>query len=67
MTSSRMSQTIGVLLLYHLLGLLDGGAMAGLFEAVIDEGLEELECHLLGKTALVQLQFGPTTMTERPE
>ena len=31
--------------------------MAALFEAVIDERLEELERHLLGKTALVQLQF----------
>src|SRR5260370_2677267 len=44
-----------VLLLHQFLGLLDGGAMAALLEAVIDEGLEELQRHLLGKTALVQL------------
>ena len=48
----------GLLHLDHLFGLLDGGAVAGLLEAVIDEGLEELERHLLGKTALVQLQLG---------
>ena len=47
----------GLLQLDHFLGLLDGGAVAGLFEPVIDEGLEELERHLLGKTALVQLQL----------
>ncbi len=47
----------GLLQFDHFLGLLDGGAVAGLFEAVIDEGLEELERHLLGKTALVQLQL----------
>ena len=48
----------GLLHLDHFLGLLDGGAVAGLLEAVIDEGLEELERHLLGKAALVQLQLG---------
>src|SRR6187402_29007 len=41
----------------HLFGLLDGGAVSGLFQAVIDEGLEEFERHLLGETALVELQF----------
>ena len=48
----------GILLLHQFLGLLDGGAVAALFEAVIDEGLEELERHLLGKTALIELQLG---------
>ena len=48
----------GLLHLDHLFGLLDGGAVAGLFETVIDEGLEELERHLLGQAALVQLQLG---------
>ena len=48
----------GLLHLDHLLGLLDGGAVAGLLEAVIDEGLEELERHLLGQAALVQLELG---------
>src|SRR5215467_2765525 len=48
----------GLLLLHHFLGLLDGGAVAGLLETVIDERLEELERHLLGKSALVQLQLG---------
>src|SRR5713226_6646354 len=47
----------GFLLLDHFLGLLDGGAMALRFELVIDERLEELERHLLGQTALVELQF----------
>src|SRR5713101_10102605 len=47
-----------VLLLHQFLGLLDGGAMAALLEAVINERLEQLERHLLGKTALVQLQLG---------
>ena len=48
----------GLLQLHHLLGLLDGGAVAGLLQAVVDEGLEQLERHLLGQAALVQLQFG---------
>src|SRR5215469_13795886 len=47
-----------ILLLDEFLGLLDGGAMAALLEAVIDEGLEQLERHLLGKTALVETQIG---------
>src|SRR2546430_12561961 len=46
----------GFLLLDHLLGLLDGGAMALRFELVIDERLEELERHLLRQTALMELQ-----------
>ena len=48
----------GFLHLNHLFGLLDGGAVAGLLEAVVDEGLEELERHLLGQAALVQLEVG---------
>src|SRR3984957_10697105 len=48
----------GLLHLDHLFGLLDGGAVAGLLQTVIDEGLEEFERHLLGETALVQLQLG---------
>ena len=47
-----------VLLLDHFLGLLDGGAVALRFEAVIDERLEQLERHLLRQAALMQLQFG---------
>ena len=46
-----------LLLLDHFLGLLDGGAVALGFELVIDEGLEKLERHFLGQTALVELQF----------
>src|SRR5271170_4381134 len=42
----------------ELLGLLDRGAMARGFQAVIDERLEQLERHLLRQAALVQLQFG---------
>ncbi len=48
----------GTLQLDHLLCLLDGGDETSLFELVVDERLEELERHLLGKTALVQLQLG---------
>ena len=48
-----------VLLLDQFLGLLDGGAMAALFQAMIDERLEQLQRHLLGQAALVQLQFRP--------
>ena len=48
----------GILLLDQFLRLLDGGAMAALFEAVIDERLEQLERHLLRQTALVQLELG---------
>ncbi len=44
--------------LHHFLGLLDGGAVAGLLQAVIDERLEQLERHLLGQAALVQLELG---------
>ena len=47
----------GLLQFDHFLGLLDGGAVAGLFEPVIDEGLEQFERHLLGQAALVQLEF----------
>src|ERR1019366_4386828 len=47
-----------ILLLDQLLGLLGGGAVAALLEAVINERLEELERHLLGKAALVQAQLG---------
>ncbi len=48
----------GFLELDHFLGLLDGGAVAGLLKAVIDEGLEELEGHLFRKAALVELELG---------
>ena len=46
------------LLLHHFFGLLDGGAVPGLFQPVIDERLEQFQRHLLGQTALVQLEFG---------
>ena len=48
----------GFLRFDELLRLLDGGAMAGSFQPVIDERLEKLEGHLLRQTALMQLQFG---------
>src|SRR5260370_14030692 len=47
----------GFVLLDHFLDLLNGGAVAVGFELVIDEGLEEFERHLLGQTALVELQL----------
>ena len=47
-----------LLLLDHLFRLLDGGAVSGLFQPVINERLEQFQSHLLGQTALVQLEFG---------
>ena len=58
-TSSRASQTSGVSRLDHLLGAFHRRHVALFHEAVVDEGLEELEGHLLGKTALVEPQVGP--------
>ena len=49
---------LGTLFLDHLLSALDGRDQATLFELVVDEGLEELERHLLGEPALVQAQLG---------
>src|SRR6266702_493389 len=46
------------LLLHELLGRLDGGGDAPLLELAKDEGLEELEGHLLGQPALVELEVG---------
>jgi hypothetical protein len=53
-----MSQTSGFSFLDQLLGALDRGDQAALFELVVDERLEQLERHLLGQTALVQAQLG---------
>ncbi len=50
---------LGGLALDHLLGAFHRRHVALVHEAVVDEGLEELECHLLGKTALVEPQVGP--------
>ena len=47
----------GLLPLDHFLGRLDGGALAGLLQPVIDERLEELKRHLLRQPALVQLEL----------
>ena len=48
----------GLLLLDHLLRLLDGGAMSGLLQPVIDKRLEQLQRHLLRQAALLQLELG---------
>src|SRR5207302_1915323 len=48
----------GLLLLDHLLGLLDRGAMARGLQLVVNEGLEKLQSHFLGQTALVEPEFG---------
>src|SRR4051812_16515189 len=42
----------------ELLGGLDRADQALLLELVVDEGLEELESHLLRQTALIELQLG---------
>ena len=49
---------LGLLLLDQLLRLLDGGREALGIEPRIDERLEQLERHLLGQAALLQLEFG---------
>ncbi len=41
----------------HLAGLLDRRRVALFLELVVDEWLEQLECHLLWQTTLMQLQF----------
>src|SRR5216684_7132560 len=46
-----------LLLLDHLFGLFDGGAVPLRFELVINERLEELERHFLRQTALVELEL----------
>ena len=48
---------LGLLLLDELLRLLDGRGIALRVEARIDEGLEQLQRHLLRQAALMQLQF----------
>src|SRR5690606_2731415 len=42
--------------LHHLLGSLDGCGKTTTLELAEDEGLEQLQRHLLGQTALVQLE-----------
>ena len=44
-------------LLDHLLGALDRGHMAALFELVVNKRLEQLEGHLFRQSALMQAQF----------
>ena len=62
------SRPLRLLLLDQGLGLLDVVDDILLDQLLHDEGLVELERHLGGKTALVELQLGTgTTMTERPE
>ena len=58
---------LGALALHDLLGALHRLGDALLDQLVDDERLEQLERHRLRQAALVQLQLGPTTMTERPE
>jgi len=45
-------------LLDHLLGALDGRDVALFLQLVVDEGLEQLQRHLLGQAALMQPQLG---------
>src|SRR5690606_23800305 len=47
---------LGTLFFDHLLRRLDSVDETALFQLVVDERLEQLECHLLRKTALMQLQ-----------
>src|SRR5687768_13798661 len=43
------------LALHHFFGALYRGGVTILFQTVVNERLEKLECHLLGKAALVEL------------
>src|SRR5438876_9121143 len=45
------------LLLDHFFGLLNGRAVAGLLQPVIDKWLEQLQSHLLRQSTLVQLEL----------
>ena len=56
-------------LVHQLFGHLDGGGVALGHQLMENEGLEELQGHLLGKTALAtrSRSSGPITITERPE
>ena len=58
MMTSRASHTSVSALIHHLLGGLDviGGAV--LHQLLHDEGAEQLHGHLLGHTALIDLQLG---------
>jgi hypothetical protein len=57
-----------VLALHHALGRLDVLRVVEIDQTLHHEGLEQLQRHGLGQTALVQrAACGPTTMTERPE
>src|SRR2546430_7974985 len=47
-----------ILLLHEFLGSLDGSAVSGLLQTVIDEWFEKFEGHPLGKATLMQFQFG---------
>ena len=47
---------LGAVALDHLLGRLDGGGQAAQLQLAEDEGLEQLQRHLLGQAALVQLE-----------
>ena len=58
MTSSRMSPDKAGAALDRALGALDVLDLAKLDKALHDEGLEELQRHGLGQTALVQLELG---------
>src|ERR1700691_1875780 len=49
---------LGTLLLDHALGRLDRAGEAIKLELGIDEGLEELQSHLLRQAALMELEFG---------
>ena len=46
------------LFLHQLLGILDGGGKTLPYQPVVDKWLEELQGHVLGKTALVKSQLG---------
>ena len=50
---------LGALLFHHLLGAFYGGYDPPFLELVVYERSEQLECHLLGDPALVELELGP--------
>ena len=54
-SASHTSLTVGTL--HHLAGVLDVGGNLLVYQALHNKGLEQLQRHLLGQTALIHLQF----------
>ena len=58
MTNFQRVPDLGVALIHHLLGGFDVVGHAVLHQLLHDEGPEQLDGHLLGQAALIDLQLG---------